>query len=81
MWVPIDFDRVRAMPRQLSFIGLVLCAPLIGGCAATGSSPSDKRTAVQKMRQDVLTELCRTKPAARAQVQQAPGYAVFSNAK
>lgn len=59
---------------------LVLCAALLVGCAATGNTLSEKRATVQKMRQDVLTELYRIRPATRAHVQKAPGYAVFSNA-
>lgn len=68
------------MLRQTGFAAAALCLLLVGGCAATGKNPSEKRETIQKMRQDVLAELYRVKPAARAQVQQAPGYAVFSNA-
>jgi lipid-binding SYLF domain-containing protein len=45
-----------------------------------GNTLSEKRTTVQKMRQDVLTELYRIRPATRSHIQKAPGYAVFSNA-
>lgn len=61
-------------------IFLMLGAILLGGCAATGNTAPDKRATVQKMRQDVLAELYRVRPAARAYIQKAPGYAVFSNA-
>ncbi len=63
-------------------IALSMAAALLsGGCATTsGSTPEQKREAVQKMRADVLAELYRLKPGARAQVGKAPGYAVFSNA-
>ncbi len=68
------------MKKHINLFGLSLCLMLISGCAATGNNPSEKRATIQKMRQDVLAELYRVKPAARAQVKKAPGYAVFSNA-
>ena len=52
----------------------------VSGCATTSSkSPSEKRAAVQKMRQDVLSEIYSEKPDVQSQVANAPGYAVFSN--
>lgn len=65
---------------RLSSAVVLICVTLLAGCAATGTTSADKRATVQKMRQGVLAELYRLKPAARAQIQQAPGYAVFSNA-
>lgn len=67
------------MSRLIAIV-LMFGAVLLGGCAATGNTATDKRATVQKMRQDVLAELYRIRPAARAQIQKAPGYAVFSNA-
>ncbi|MFA5026970.1 MAG: YSC84-related protein [Candidatus Methylomirabilota bacterium] len=67
----------RLTPALLAVVALVLCT----GCATTkGSTPGEKRAAVQKMRQEVLADLYRIKPAVRGFVQAAPGYAVFSNA-
>ncbi len=60
---------------------LLLSVIFINGCATTGeSSPSQKRQAVLKMKDQVLEDLYRIKPSVRAQIAAAPGYAVFSNA-
>ena len=51
------------------------------GCATTGATTkNDKRQALMEMRQEVLRDLYRLKPVAKAQVAGASGYAVFSNA-
>lgn len=63
----------RLMMLSLLVIGLA-------GCASPGSSVAEKRAAVQDMRSNVLNELYAQKPSTRAQIQSAPGYAVFSNA-
>lgn len=59
----------------------VLLFSLMGGCITTpkGETPSEKRSEVQKMRADTLSELYKVHPPAKAQVQQSVGYAVFSN--
>lgn len=49
------------------------------GCANLSKSPSEQRASIQTMRQEVLTDLFREKPDTRAQINSAPGYAVFSN--
>jgi lipid-binding SYLF domain-containing protein len=61
---------------------LVMIAVLaLAGCATTsGSNPAEKRQTVQNMKNEVLAELYQVKPAARAEIAAAPGYAVFSNA-
>jgi len=62
------------------FIGLTL-AMVLSGCATSGAhTQTDKRQAIQSMKQDVLADLYRLQPGARQQVTSAPGYAVFSNA-
>lgn len=54
---------------------------VLSGCATTGATTkSEKRQAILKMKQEVLSELYQIKPNARSQVAKAPGYAVFSNA-
>lgn len=64
----------------LSILSLVI-AFMFCGCATTsGNTPAEKRAAVQNMRQQVLADLYRIKPAVRAEVQSAPGYGVFSDA-
>lgn len=59
---------------------LLVATVFLAGCAASGGTRDDKRATVQKMRQDVLAQLYKVKPHARSYIQQAPGYAVFSNA-
>ncbi len=69
------------MKRLTALWVTALVAGGLAACATTsGTTPDEKRVAVQAMRQDVLTKLYRLKPEARSQVQGAPGYAVFSNA-
>lgn len=59
-------------------IGLIL---VIGGCATTGgTTPTERRQAIQSMKNQVLTELYQAKPDVKSQIASAPGYAVFSNA-
>ena len=52
----------------------------LAGCAATGSTPSQKRNNILAMEKQVLKELYKAKPKVRAIIKKAPGYAVFSNA-
>ena len=54
---------------------------VMSGCATTGGkSPAEKRSSIQSMKNDVLTELFEHKPGLRNRVRAAPGYAVFKNA-
>jgi lipid-binding SYLF domain-containing protein len=54
---------------------------LVSGCTTTkGITPQEKRQAVLNMRTDVLADLYKLNPDARAQIAASPGYAVFSNA-
>lgn len=59
---------------------VLLCSLLLGACMNSGGSVASKRQAVQDMRDQVLAALYQEKPDVRAQLQSAPGYAVFSNA-
>ncbi|MGA0806895.1 MAG: YSC84-related protein [Pseudohongiellaceae bacterium] len=59
---------------------LILATLLLGACMSSGGSVAQRRQAVQDMREQVLGELYQEKPDVRAQLQSAPGYAVFSNA-
>lgn len=66
-------------PLQL-IIGLAILL-LVSSCTTTqGTSPQEKRQAVLNMRTQVLTDLYKLNPDARAQIAASPGYAVFSNA-
>jgi lipid-binding SYLF domain-containing protein len=66
--------------RRFQYLILALLGILLAGCATTSQTPGDRRGEILRMRQDVLTALYRTNPPARAQIESAPGYAVFSNA-
>ncbi len=64
-----------------SAVLVALSAALLWGCATTkGTTPQDKRRAIQDMKRETLAELYECRPQARSQVAGAPGYAVFSNA-
>ena len=65
--------------KHLISISCLLLSTLFIGCASTGDSPSAKRQSVLEMREDVLVELYKEKPAARSEIAKAPGYGVFSN--
>ncbi len=54
---------------------------IASGCAgrAKGDTPADKRSAIQKMRRKTLADLYRIHPPAKQDIQNAYGYAVFSN--
>jgi len=59
---------------------LMLSLTLVG-CASLGSgSRLEKQQNIIKMKDDVLSQLYVKKPDTRAQINAAPGYAVFSNA-
>jgi lipid-binding SYLF domain-containing protein len=54
---------------------------LLQSCAGgINASVAEQKSAIAQMRSDVLSELFREKASARAEVQNAPGYATFSNA-
>lgn len=63
----------------LKIIASVILFTLIG-CANTTGSLDDRRSAVQEMKRDVMSELFELKPDVRSQINTAAGYAVFSNA-
>ena len=64
--------------RTGTLLGLAF---LLAACVTTqGSTPTEKRAAVQEMKNEVLNDLYALKESARAEVAAAPGYAVFSNA-
>jgi len=52
---------------------------MLAACAASGSNPSEKRATIDDMRQQVLNEIYKNKPAVRALVNSSSGYATFSN--
>lgn len=63
-----------------AFVMILLSFTLVS-CASMGSgSNADKRQQILSMKNEVLTQLFATKPDTRAQLNSAPGYAVFSTA-
>lgn len=64
--------------RLVIFFALTLS---LFACASMGKGTDDeKRQLILDMKNDVLTQLFKNKPDTRAQINAAPGYAVFSNA-
>ena len=63
--------------KQLTVFSLLLI--FITGCAAPGGTPVEQRAAIEDMRVSVLNDIYKEKPAVRALVNSAPGYAVFTN--
>jgi hypothetical protein len=54
---------------------------MLGACASMGDgSVAEKRQAILDMQQNALTRLYSEKPDTRSQLQNAAGYAVFTNA-
>ncbi len=49
------------------------------GCASLGDTPAEKRQSILQMKNEVLAELYKAKPSAKAMVNSAPGFAVFDN--
>ena len=60
-------------------VGILFFVFLTGFFGAKGDTPAEKRRAINKMRQEVLAELYRLVPSAKAELRRAEGYAVFSN--
>ncbi|MDH5434093.1 MAG: YSC84-related protein [Gammaproteobacteria bacterium] len=58
---------------------LLICTFNIGCATISGNTPAEQKQSVNKMKNEVLTELFKVKPTTRSQVSNAPGYAVFSN--
>jgi len=56
-------------------------AGLLSGCAGSvkGNTPTGKKAAIQKMCRETLADLYKLYPPARKDIQNAYGYAVFSN--
>ncbi len=59
----------------------LLLVLLLSACATSkGHNPESKRQAIIEMQKETLADLYLVRPQARAQIAEAPGYAVFSNA-
>lgn len=69
------------MKKALHLLMGLVVIWIVSGCTTTqGKSPQEKRQAVLNMRSQVLADLYKIHPDARAQIAASPGYAVFSNA-
>lgn len=67
---------IKADTIPARFITLVLLLTFLASCTATGitrGTLSERRQAIQEMRQKVLTQLYSVKPDTRAQIASASG--------
>ncbi|MFW8590511.1 YSC84-related protein [Glaciecola sp. 2405UD65-10] len=72
---------IKCIASRVSLSFALIAIMAIGGCASMGSgSVSEKRQAILNMQQATLNKLYAEKPDTRAQISNAAGYAVFSNA-
>jgi len=61
-------------------LSVLMISLMVGACARPkGDTPQEKRDFVQQMKNNTLAELYAKKPYAKELVQNASGYAVFSN--
>jgi lipid-binding SYLF domain-containing protein len=78
--IKIKLEMETVMNRILAFLCIALML-VMTGCATTGgNTKSEKQASVLKMKNEVLSDLYKIKPDVKAQIANAPGYAVFSNA-
>jgi lipid-binding SYLF domain-containing protein len=68
------------MNRLTTVICLVVMLTMTGCAAKNVNTRNDKRQAILNMKNEVLANLYTIKPDVKAQIETAPGYAVFSNA-
>jgi lipid-binding SYLF domain-containing protein len=60
---------------------ILAIAFILSGCATTGgTTPQEKRQTILSMSSEVLSDLYKVHPQAKAEIAAAPGYAVFNNA-
>jgi len=64
--------------KKLLVIALTI---MVIGCAAQGDTPAQQRAEIQKMSQQVLSDVYRESPGAEKKVNSAAGYGVFTNAQ
>ena len=66
---------------SLRIIVIALLSLTLAACASMGDgSSADKRQQILNMKSQTLSQLFKSKPDTEAQINAAPGYAVFSNA-
>ena len=64
--------------RLATLASLAMLAALSGCATPKGGSPAEKRADAQRMRGEVLGTFYQAMPQMRAQIENAPGYGVFS---
>lgn len=65
--------------REILAAGLAVAASTLAPPAFAKPSKAEKQADVRKMAQDTLNRLYKTQPGAKASIENAAGYAVFSN--
>ena len=70
---------MRAITSYRHTIAALLFLLLVQACSAPGNTKAEQRSHINAMHNEVLRELYKAKPDSRAEIRQAPGYAVFSN--
>lgn len=73
-------SNLRSPTRIITAATLLLTLFACASPGMTRGTPDERRAAIQEMRDEVLAELYSLKPDTRAQIANASGYAVFSNA-
>lgn len=68
-----------SMNHKIFLVFLFLIFVVVGCARPQGNTAQQKREYVLRMKTDALTRLYREKPGTRSIVENAPGYAVFSN--
>ncbi|MDP2879098.1 MAG: hypothetical protein Q8N74_06190 [Sulfuricella sp.] len=72
---------MRPYACRLNIIAAIVAVMVLCGVAgsAFAASVGEQRNEIRKMRKEALAQLYKVHPAARASIQKAAGYAVFSN--
>lgn len=68
------------MTRTLTLIFMIVFLSITGCATTKGNTKAEKQASILKMKDEVLSDLYKIKPGVKAQIANAPGYAVFSNA-
>ena len=69
------------MNRIKSVVASLVVIAFIGGCSTTPrNTAEDHREAILQMHDNTLTEFYQLKDSARAEIEAAPGYAIFNSA-
>ena len=69
------------MNRIKSLVASLVVIAFIGGCSTTPrNTAEDHREAILQMHDNTLAEFYQLKDSARAEIEAAPGYAIFNSA-